>query len=172
MQMRTAGVLALVIMGVIAVVVVEAFYFFPSDPFLYLKGMSLVNADHVRGYDAYMAGRFSKHFLSYFALAWLLKEPIPSIVLAIVGLVLAWRSKTLELIDKLFLLLPPAALFVAHTFMADNLGFRYVIPVLPFGYLLGEARCSRRSVHMADDGGDRHSSRSAFVFQRGRLPAG
>jgi hypothetical protein len=42
----------------------------------------------------------------------------------------------MSLLDKLFLLLPPAVLFLAHTFMADNLGIRYIIPALPFAYLL------------------------------------
>src|SRR5262249_9205015 len=87
--------------------------------------------------QAYMAGRLAPHFTTYFAVAWLVKEPLPSIILAILGLVLVLRSKTIELLDKLFLLVPPVALFVAHTFMADNLGVRYIIPVFPFAYLLG-----------------------------------
>ena len=136
-RMLTASVTALAMMGLIAVLVIEALYFFPGEPLLYLKGMGLVNADHTQGYASYLAGHFSRRFVSYFAVAWLLKEPVTSIVLAILGLVLVLRSRTLELLDKLFLLLPPAALFVAHTFMADDLGFRYVIPVLPFACLLG-----------------------------------
>jgi hypothetical protein len=86
---------------------------------------------------AYLGGHFQKRFLSYFAVVWLLKEPVTSIALAIFGLVLVLRSRTIELLDKLFLLLPPVVLFLAHTFMADDLGIRYIIPVLPFAYLLG-----------------------------------
>jgi hypothetical protein len=135
--MLVNSVMSLAVMGLIAVLVVEALYFFPSDPLLYMKGMSLVNADHARDYQPYMAGQLSHRFLSYFAVAWLLKEPLPAIILSILGLVLVVRSRNLEIIDKLFLLLPPAVLFLAHTFMADDLGIRYIIPAMPFAYLMG-----------------------------------
>jgi len=137
MQKLTRSVFAFVALFVVGVFVVEAFYLFPSDPTLYLKGMHLVNADHAPGYTVFMAGQLDKRFLSYFAVAWLLKEPIATIVLVVSGLVLVLRSHTVTMLDKLFLLLPPAVLFLAHTFLADNLGIRYIIPVLPFGYLLG-----------------------------------
>jgi hypothetical protein len=130
-------VVALALMGLIAVLTVQACYFFSSDPLLYLKGVALINADHKVGYPAYMAGHVAPRFPAYFAVSWLLKEPVATIALAIAGLVLVLRSHKLQLLDKLFLLLPPAALFLAHTTMADDIGFRYVIPVLPFTYLLG-----------------------------------
>jgi Dolichyl-phosphate-mannose-protein mannosyltransferase/SEC-C motif len=137
MQKLLRSLLALGALLVVGVVVVEAFYFFPSDPTLYLKGMRMVNADHAPGYAFFMAGQLDTRFFSYFAVACLLKEPIASIVLVVSGLLLVLRSRTVTLLDRLFLLLPPAVLFLAHTFLADNLGIRYIIPVLPFGYLLG-----------------------------------
>ena len=42
-------------------------------------------------------------------------------------------------------------LFAAHTALADNLGLRYIIPVLPFAYLIGGAG-------------------AAWLLQRGTLP--
>jgi hypothetical protein len=138
-RILTASAMALAVMGLIAVVVIEALYFFPSDPLLYRKGMELINADHARGYVAYMADQLSPRFYSYFAVAWLLKEPLASIALVLAGVVMVLRSRTIEMLDKLFLLLPPAALFLAHTFMADDIGIRYIIPALPFCCLLGGA---------------------------------
>src|SRR5207245_640148 len=41
--------------------------------------------------------------------------------------------------DRLFLLLPPAVLFAGYTALSDNLGVRYIIPALPFLYLIGGA---------------------------------
>ena len=38
---------------------------------------------------------------------------------------------------KLFLLVPPAAMFLGATLWADNLGLRYIMPVIPFAHLLG-----------------------------------
>ncbi len=141
-----SGVAGRVIMGiaifagmcVAAAIVVDATYFF-SDLSLYTTGMNMVNADHTTGYQMYLHGDVSPRFLTYFLVAWLVKEPLASIALVILGLEVVTRSRTLTQLDKLFLLLPPAALFVAHTLLADDIGIRYIIPVLPFGYLLGGA---------------------------------
>jgi hypothetical protein len=124
-------------MCVIAMVVVQGLYFFPRDPLVYLRGLKMVNADHISNYLAYMAGDLQKRFLSYFAVAYLLKEPIATIILAGIGLVTLVRSRSIPVAAKLFLLLPPAAMFAGPTLMADDIGIRYIMPVLPFGFLLG-----------------------------------
>jgi hypothetical protein len=129
--------LAFLMMCGVAVVVIEACYFFRSDPLAYLAGIRRVNADHDPNYLYFMAGQLSKHFLGYFAVVWLLKEPLPAIVLAAVGLVALLRNRTMAVLPKLFLLLPPAVLFAGYSITADNLGIRYLIPVLPFVYLIG-----------------------------------
>jgi len=82
-------------------------------------------------------GELSPHFYSFFAVAYLLKEPLATILLAGAGLAILLRSASTPVLKKLFLLLPPAALFLAPTLLADAAGIRYIIPVLPFGYLLG-----------------------------------
>jgi len=128
---------AFLAMSVVALAVIQALYFSPNGPLLYLRGLRQVNADHVRGYQYFMAGKTAKHFWSYFAVAYLLKEPIASIILVGIGLVTLIRSRTITPIRKLFLVLPPAALFAGYTIFADACGFRYVIPVLPFAYLIG-----------------------------------
>ena len=132
---RSAGMF--LTMFAIAVVFIEALYFFPSDPFLYLTGLNKVNADHIAGYQAYLHGALSPHFYSYFGVAYLVKEPLASVILAIAGLVLLLRNKTMPILVKLFLLLTPVLFFLAPSLLADNLGIRYIIPCLPFAYLLG-----------------------------------
>jgi hypothetical protein len=131
------GLSALAAMCLVAAGVILALYFFSSDPFLYLAGLRKVNADHAAGLRVFMAGRLAPRFLSYFAVAYLLKEPIGSIVLAGFGLAVLLRRKTIPLIDKLFLLLPPAALAIGHTIWADDMGVRYILPAFPFAHLLG-----------------------------------
>ncbi|MGA2039156.1 MAG: phospholipid carrier-dependent glycosyltransferase [Bryobacteraceae bacterium] len=121
----------------VAFLVIETTYFFPSDLMLYAKCARMVNADHRPDYLTYLAGQLSPHFMSYFGIAYFLKEPIASIVLAGIGLIALVRSRTIPVIGKLFLLLPPAVLFLAVSVMADDIGFRYIMPVLPFVYLLG-----------------------------------
>ena len=124
-------------MCLVAAVVIQALYFFSSDPFLYLAGLQRVNADHSQEYLAFMGGRLEHRFLGYFAVAYLLKEPVASILLAAVGLVALLRSKTIAVLKKLFLLLPSAVLFAGYTLAADGAGIRYIVPVLPFAFLAG-----------------------------------
>jgi hypothetical protein len=131
------GVYVFLAMGVVAFIVIQVLYFFPSEPLLYLKGLGMVNADHDPNYDAYLAGMLGTKFYSYFAVAWLVKEPLAIIALVAVGLVAVIRSQKFSLLDKLFLLAPPAALFAAHSLFADPYGIRYLIPVLAFTYLIG-----------------------------------
>jgi len=132
---RTAGMF--LAMCAVAVVLIEAFYFFPSDPLLYVAGLKKVNADHLVGYQAYLHGNLAPRFTSYFAATFLLKEPMATVLLSIGGLVLLLRNKSIPLLTKLFLLLTPVVFFIATTLMADDLGIRYMIPTLPFAYLLG-----------------------------------
>jgi hypothetical protein len=136
---RALGRSACVFAGLllIAALVVEAVYLFAGDPLLYWKGLRLVNADHVANYASYLAGSFQNRFYSYFAMAYLLKEPLASIAFVAAGMVVLARRRDISGLQRLFLLLPLAVLFVVHTLWADNLGMRYIIPVLPFLYLIG-----------------------------------
>lgn len=117
----------------IAFVVVEAVFLFRS-PMLYLEGIQRVNADHDPNYLAFFAGEFGKRFYGYFGGAYLLKEPLAAIVAAGIGIAVVVKRK-----DRLFLLLAPAVLFAAYSLKADNMGVRYLIPVLPFAFLWGGA---------------------------------
>ena len=123
-------------MFVVAAVVIEILYRFPSDPFLYVAGVKKVNADHVVGYQAYLHGELAKHFYSYFVEAFLLKEPLATVLLSLAGLVLFLRSKLAPMV-KLFVLLPAVVMVAAPSVLADNMGIRYIIPAMPFAYLLG-----------------------------------
>ena len=128
---------AFLAMCLVAALVVEALYFFSHDPFLYLTGLKKVNADHPAGYQYYFHGDTSTGFYGYFAAAYLLKEPVATLLLAAAGLSMLLGSKSTPALTRLFLLLPPAVFFVAMTVFADNMGVRYLIPAMPFAYLLG-----------------------------------
>jgi hypothetical protein len=128
---------ALLAMCAIAAVVIEALYFFPHDPLLYWKGLQKVNADHVSGYQYYFHGDTATRIYSYFVAAYLLKEPLATLALVGAGLFVFLRSKSTPLITKLILLLPPAVFLLAMTIFADDMGVRYLIPAMPFAYLLG-----------------------------------
>jgi hypothetical protein len=128
---------AFLAMFAVAVVVIQVVYLFSRGPFAYLEGYRLVNADHNADFLAYMGGRLEPRFLTYYAVAYLLKQPLAAILLASLGLAVLWRDRRIGMLDRLFLLLPPAVFFAGYSLMSDNLGVRYIIPALPFTYLLG-----------------------------------
>ena len=121
----------------IAAIVIQSVYLFSSNPFLYVKGFQRVNADHDPDYLYFLAGELRPRFLSYFAVGYLLKEPLATILLTLTGAIIWAGRRTVVPLKKAFLFVPPAALFGAYTFKADNIGIRYIIPVLPFAFLLG-----------------------------------
>jgi hypothetical protein len=130
-------ILAFLMMCAVATVVVEACYFFPSDPLAYFAGLQRVNADHDPNQLVFMAGQLGHRFLQYFAVVWLLKEPLAALILGAFGLFALLRSRSIAVLPKLFLLAPPAVLFAGYSVAADDLGIRYLIPILPFAYLVG-----------------------------------
>ena len=131
------------LMGLVAAAVVQVLYFSMDGLYLYTAGMQMVNRDHNPNYLVFLAGQFDHHFLSYFVVAWLLKEPLATIVAAAAGLWFVLRRNDLPRRTKLYLLVPPLVLFLVYTFLADDLGIRYILPVLPFAFLLGGAALAR-----------------------------
>lgn len=125
------------LMCVVALVIIDLVYLSPRGVFLYIAGLRHVNADHVPGYLAYMGGHLQSKFRSYLAVSYLVKEPLAAIVLAVLGLYELTRTKGVTRLQRLFLFLPPAVLFIAYSVWSDNAGIRYLIPVLPFLYLAG-----------------------------------
>ena len=110
------------------------------------------------GHAAYLMGDFSSTgWWYFFPLAFLIKTPLPTLLLVAFGCWSLCRQMHSDARLELgFLLLPPlllAALFVASG--SKNIGLRYLLPVYPFLFLVaGAALRSASSVHL--------SSRSAY----------
>jgi hypothetical protein len=126
------------VMCLIALLMVELFYGFRASPLTYLDGIHRVNADHDPNYMAVFGGEAQKRFPLYFVGAWLLKEPLATIVLCLAGAVVLLRKKDAS-VTKAFVLLPPIVLFAVHSLWAENIGVRYVLAAMPFLYLAGGA---------------------------------
>ena len=137
-RLATAGGHFAVVM-IVASLVVMTIYFSPSGLSAYAFGLGRVYADHNPNFMAYMAGELRPRFTTYFAVAWLLKEPLGTIGAVLLGSVTLIRTRRLIVLDKLFIFLPPAVLFIACTAGAQNMGIRYLIPAFPFWYLAGGA---------------------------------
>ncbi len=132
-----SAILAILVMVLVALLVIQAVYFSPSGIGSYVDGVRAVNVDHDPNYQVFLAGKLGHRFASYFLVAYLLKEPLACLILVALGLFMAIRSESLTLLHKLFLLAPPLFLAGAYSLFADDLGIRYLIPALPFAYLLG-----------------------------------
>lgn len=119
----------------IAAIVIQILYLSPGGLFLYKTGLDSVNQDHNPDYLVFLAGQFDHSFASYFAVAWLLKEPIATLLLGGVGL---WAMRQLQFprLTWLLLVLPPLAILIAHMLFADDLGVRYILPAFPFAHLI------------------------------------
>jgi hypothetical protein len=83
---------------------------------------------------------------SYFAIAFLIKTPIGTLLLIAASLVLFRIGSVLGRREMLFLLLPPALIFVAMSQAKVNIGLRHILPVYPFLFVLASRLASVRSV--------------------------
>jgi len=135
---RRLGLLALA--AAIASLVVWASYGFsigpvegfgarvPAPP--YVRGLLAVFDLAGGGRPAYLMGQLSNEgWWYYFPVAFLVKTPVPTLL----GLLLAtgmllFRPRS----DDLFLCLPPLVFFLATTTTRLNLGYRHLLPLLPF----------------------------------------
>jgi hypothetical protein len=98
------------------------------------------------GRPTFLLGRFSQEgFLAYFPVAFLVKTPIPVLLLLplAAGLLLYERRTRGR---ALFLLVPAVLYFLFSMQSALNIGYRHLLPMLPFVYVLisGIAYCVLR----------------------------
>ncbi|MBN1641400.1 MAG: glycosyltransferase family 39 protein [Anaerolineae bacterium] len=92
------------------------------------------------GHQAFLMG---EHRITgwwyYFAVAFALKTPLPLLVLAAAGSVCLWRRRW----DLAFLAAPPLILSVVSLLSTVNIGYRYLLPVLPFLAVLSSGVVTR-----------------------------
>ena len=128
---------AVAAMCVIAYAVLWALYFFPNDPFFYVEGLEAVNRDRDPNYRYYLMGELKPGgWNSYLLAAWLVKTPLPTLMLvaASVVLFLCGRHRA-SWLDEAFLVVPALTFFAGYSLTSDNLGVRYLIPCFPFIFL-------------------------------------
>lgn len=134
-RLRRAGACFTLLLGIAAVLLWIAFLF-PSDPLFYWKGVRLVNADRLATYYYYLLGDFRQGGWWYYSLvAFLVKTPVPTLLLFGCSLVLAGRYRTDSWIDELFLGLPVIVFAAATCAFASNLGIRYLLPIYPLVFI-------------------------------------
>ncbi|MFP4343734.1 MAG: ArnT family glycosyltransferase [Anaerolineales bacterium] len=159
----------------VSLLVLWALYGFELRPVTALGGtLPLPAAGHLErwlrlqsnldyGREAFLLGQNSMQgWWQYFPVAFLVKTPLPALVLGSIALVYGarqiaycvWRKKRLSLLltsDSLLLMLFPALYALASLTSPLNIGYRHLLPVLPFLYLAvaGSAgSLSRKAVPM------------------------
>jgi dolichyl-phosphate-mannose-protein mannosyltransferase len=132
-QRFLVAAMTIILMMATAAIVLWVIYIFPKDPFFYLKGLNVVNQDHHPDFPYYLMGRLKPGgWRSYFVIAWLIKTPLPSLVLWLLSLLLFLRGERAFWLEEIFLTVPALAFLVGYSLKADNIGVRYLIPCLPF----------------------------------------
>ena len=79
----------------------------------------------------YLFGQFSKFgWWYYFPVAFLAKTPLPVMILLVLSLAHTWRARSW--LRDLALIVAPLLLFLSLLFSPHALGYRYLLPILPF----------------------------------------
>jgi hypothetical protein len=133
-EMSRHPVGALAVLFAVAGLCVWAVYFFPSDPLFYWNGVQRMRANQAPYYHYYLLGEFRQGGWWYYPLAaFVLKTPLPTLILLVWSLVLAVRRRrgSADRLAGAFLALPALTFTAATCAFADNLGIRYLLPVFP-----------------------------------------
>ena len=153
-QLAGAGVVALVVVWVLLGLEWRPF-FFRDEPLTQLNavagpmptfwaGIEQILNISGGGRPAFLLGRFSSEgFAAYFPVAFLTKTPLPVLFLLPAAAFLLIKEKTTRG-PALFLLLPAALYFLLSTQSSLNIGYRHLLPVLPFILVLISGLASGR----------------------------
>lgn len=137
---RTGWTRSAVILGCLVCFLLLSHLFYAFEPTRFGLPQHLVQAvqgklaHREEGHFSYLAGRRSlSGFPEYEWVALLLKTPVPLLLLAVAGSILAWRR--LHAVDRALLFLPALLLMLVVSLAGVHIGVRHVLPVVP-GLLL------------------------------------
>jgi len=126
---------ALAVIFLIAYSVLYSVYLFPSDPLVYAREVLLGQVVRDPAYPHYLMGQFrAEGWWYYFLVAYLIKTPIPMLLLIPLA-VWHWRRQGGGWFNEAFLLLPAVTLFVLISAEAYPLGVRYLLPIYPLLFI-------------------------------------
>lgn len=115
----------------VAILILFAGYGFDISPFILGVQFQLEHAGI--GHNSFLMGEYSTNgWWYYYIVVFLLKTPIPILVLSSLALVLYLAKHLTRRIDALFLLAPVFAIFLLFSIKHQSIGLRYILPVYPF----------------------------------------
>jgi 4-amino-4-deoxy-L-arabinose transferase-like glycosyltransferase len=134
-RMMFRRLLDLVIAGLVALLVVWAVYGFEIRAGLpaatYWRGLIKIWTEYSQGYPTFLLGQVSRTgWWYYFPVTFALKTPLPTLILLVTGVALSITKGTEQRASAA--LIPPALLMVAAMFSPLTIGYRHILPILPF----------------------------------------
>ncbi|MBI5903473.1 MAG: glycosyltransferase family 39 protein [Deltaproteobacteria bacterium] len=105
-------------------------------PEAYLYGIAGVLSGAGAGKPAFLMGAYSTTgWRSYFITAFLIKTPIPTIILLAASVLYLLKDRA-RLPKALYLVVPAVIIFAAMSMQKVNIGLRHVLPAYPFIFVL------------------------------------
>lgn len=139
----------LFVAGIIALGVVWGVYGFEIRPFpAYAYWQDLLwQLDYFsRPHGAYLLGQYHPTgWWYYFPVTFLLKTPLPTLLLLLSAFIWQGASGKFTFHISRFTFLPPLAYFLITLFTPLNIGYRHLLPMLPFLYLFIATSLATRS---------------------------
>jgi hypothetical protein len=118
----------------------------------YIDSLREMRRHASEGHHAFLMGRYSlTGWWYYFPVAFGIKTPLPTLILfGLAALCAGWdlyclvRGRSSDHgVEKLAVWIPPLALFAVSLTSTLNIGYRHILPVLPFIYVLGSGAVAR-----------------------------
>lgn len=128
-----------ILMGTATLAALAAVYRVVGLPY-YWEGLSATFSRLAEGRASFLFGSyFTQGSLLYFPVALAVKTPIPLLLAAGAGLVASSERGR----DGLWLILPPALYFAAACLSRTQIGYRHILPVIPFLIVMGAGGAAR-----------------------------
>jgi len=127
--------LRLIVIGLIALMVIWVVYGFEIRDSLpaatYWRGLIKMYAEYSQGYPTFLSGQVSRTgWWYYFPVAFALKTPLPTLILLIIGVAAGFTQRTWKRASAA--LIPPGLSMLAALFSPLAIGYRHILPILPF----------------------------------------
>jgi len=138
-RVRLRRLLDLTIAGLVALLVVWAVYGFEMRGGLpaatYWRGLAKVWGEYSQGYPTFLMGQVSRTgWWYYFPVTFALKTPLPTLMLSVMGVALIIKQRAWQRSSAV--LIPPALSMAAALFSPLAIGYRHILPVLPFAIVI------------------------------------
>jgi hypothetical protein len=116
----------------LALLITQLSYLGSLNPWLYVRGLMQVNANHAPSYMNYLHGEFKTGgSWNYFLVAFLVKATCPFLILIFIRFAFLLANWKMDWWPSMFLVVPSIVLFIAVSALADDLGIRYILPIFP-----------------------------------------